>query len=371
MIAFAYIVPLLSCLILRLYFEYDGAASAFFWIFIIGESLVALFHWMFYHNYISCTEYLGALLTDIVHENSWTELIEVTETRKDRNGKSYTVTRIEEKFHPEKYYFHTTRGSEIETDYSFFSYVRNQWRLSGAQLRWKGKRIKGGVRYGLQFEMSEFEPSERENPKNWIPITERGSYTNKIRTSNSIFKFERIGKSEADRIGLINYPQINRYDSPCVLSRNVIVPLYVDELFRKFNARYAPEIQMRLYILLFESSKGIGISELQRAYWQGGNKNEFIICIGVDSLNEVIWARAFSWTDEQTKEIETAQWLMQHPALDWHEFHDWLRYHLIDWNRKEFKDFDYIQVSLPLWQILTIIFLSIAENALAIWIAIN
>ena len=62
---------------------------------------------------------------------------------------------------------------------------------------------------------------------------------------------------------------------------------------------------------------------------------------------------------------------MEHPKLDWSEFHDWLRFHLLDWNRKEFKDFDYINITLPLWQILSIIFLSIAENAFAIYLAIK
>lgn len=71
----------------------------------------------------------------------------------------------------------------------------------------------------------------------------------------------------------------------------------------------------------------------------------------------------FSWADEQIKEIETVKWLMQHLNLDWPTSHDWLRFYLMDWKRKEFKVFDYISITLPLWQILAIIFLSIAENA--------
>ncbi|MDE6403047.1 MAG: hypothetical protein K2K86_04475, partial [Muribaculaceae bacterium] len=69
--------------------------------------------------------------------------------------------------------------------------------------------------------------------------------------------------------------------------------------------------------------------------------------------------------------VETAQWLMQHPNINWTELYDWLRWNLTDWRRKEFKDFDYINVSLPFWQIITIYVLSVAENALAIHIALG
>ena len=127
---------------------------------------------------------------------------------------------------------------------------------------------------------------------------------------------------------------------------------------------------MRLYILLFDADKGVGISEQQRAYWQGGNKNEFVVCIGLNSNEKIEWARTFSWTDEQIKEVETSQWLMHQHNLDWIAFHDWLKFHLKDWKRKEFKDFDYINITLPMWQLFAIISISVAENALAIYLAI-
>ena len=371
MIAFAYIIPIISCLLLHLEFDYDGAWTTYLWIILFGEGTVGLLHWLFYCFHTSKTEYLGAMVTDIYHEESWTELVEVKETKTDNRGNSYTVTRIEENYHKEKYYFHTTRGTKFNTDYDFYSYVRDLWRLPRTNLRWTGSHIKGGVRYGTAYEMSDFDCFERENPKNWVPITESNSYTNKVQASNSIFKFEKITDKEASELGLLKYPAIYSHDAPCVLSNDIHVTPQVDELFRKFNARFAPEYQMRLYILLFDTSKGVAISELQRAYWQGGNKNEFVVCIGMSTQGMVKWARAFSWADEQSKEIETAQWLMQHPKIDWSEFYTWLRWNLRDWKRKEFKDFDYINITLPLWQVISIYVLSVAESALALYIAVN
>ncbi|MDE6338728.1 MAG: hypothetical protein K2K97_02935, partial [Muribaculaceae bacterium] len=315
------------------------------WVIIFGEATAGLLHWFFYKSFTSSKEYLGSLLIDITHEEDWTELVEVKETKTDSRGNTYEVTRIEERYHEEKYYFHTTLGSEIKTDCGFYFYVRGLWQLPGSDLVWSGRHIKGGRRYGTRFRFSDFDKEDQENPKNWVPITESHSYTNKIKASNSIFKFKHIEEWEAEEMGLLNYPAIYTHDAPCVLSNDIFVPDYVNELFRKFNARYAPASQMRLYVLLFDSRRGMGISERQREYWQGGNKNEFVVCIGMKSASEVEWARAFSWADEQSKEVETGQWLMNHPRMDWVAFHDWLRGHLRNWKRKEFKDFDYISVT--------------------------
>lgn len=371
MIAFAYLIPVITCLLLHFEFDYEGKWTTYMWIMIFGEGATVALHWFFYNLCTSRTEYLGSLVEDIVHEESWTELIERTETKTDSNGKSYTVRRIDERYHPEKYYFHTTRGSEIGTDYDFFVYVRDLWKLPRTRLSWSGRSIKGGVRYGTQYERSDFEQAEYENPENWVPVTEKNSYTNKIRASNSIFKFEEISREEARELRLHDYPEISGHDSCCILSNDIEVPRDADDLFRKFNARYAPEVQMRLYVLLFDARKGIAISERQRAYWQGGNKNEFVVCIGMTGDNEVEWARAFSWADEQLLEVDTARWLMDNRDMDWERFYNWLRSHVPVWKRKEFSDFSYIRVTLPLWQILTTMALSAMVNVLMLYIVIN
>lgn len=371
MVAVAYLIPVIACLLLHFEFDYDGKWSAYLWIMVFGEGTAGLLHWLFYDLYTSSTEYLGSIVHNINHEESWVELIEVKETKTDSKGNSYTEIRIKEEYHAEKYYLNTSRGSRIDISSGFYAEIRSLWGLAGHTLHWTGSNIKGGVRYGTRYDMADFSVAEREDPANWVPITESSSYTNKVRSSNSIFKFEKISKEEAAEMGLLDYPAIYSHDAPCVLSNDYIVSEDVNCLFRKFNARYAPEFQMRLYILVFDAGKGISLTEHQRAYWQGGNKNEFVVCIGMKPDGAIAWARAFSWADEQNKEIETAQWLMHHPNLDWNEFHDWLRWHLTDWKRKEFKDFDYISITLPLWQTLCILLGVVLISILALYIALH
>ena len=368
MIAILYFIPVMACLLLHFGFRYEGDWTAYAWIFGCGEATVGILHRLFYRSFTSFEEFLGSRVSSIHYEAPWTEIVIRYETKTDSKGRTYTKTRKEYVYHPEQYYFYTTIGTRFGMSSNSFREIRDLWSVIMHRDSWRGSNIRGGVRTGYHYDFNDLDSNRRHDIRYWVPITESHYYKNKIRCSNSIFKFEKISSQKAEETGLINYPVISGFDAPAILSKDFTVPYYADDMFRKFNAGIAPHSQMRLYILLFNWEKGIGISELQRAYWQGGNKNEFVICIGMDSSGCVSWARAFSWADEQQVEVEVAQWLMNQVKLDWKSLYVWLENNIGRWKRKEFKDFNYIHVSLPLKHFLWILFLSLLENAFVLWI---
>ena len=370
MLAFAYLIPLLACLVLNLGFHYTGEWKVYLWIVLAGEAVVGLLHVIFHYARTHTKEYLGSLVADITYEAPWTEIQHYTVTRKDSRGNTYTTVQTRYIYHPERYHFNTTRGSNISTDSDFFNYVIARWGVEPTTVRWTSPRIRGGVRYGENAEMPAVAGQPYADDTRRISVTETHKYRNPIRNSNSIFKFPRIPRKRAEELGLYDYPEILRHDMPCVLSNDVLIDFEVREKFRRFNGFHAPAAQMRLFILVFPAEKGVAITEYQRAYWQGGNKNEMTICIGVNPDDTVEWARAFSWADNKQLEVEAADWLLTHRQLDLDAFHDWLADNYWRWERKQFSDFKYISVSLSLWQILTIYGMSILENALAIKIAL-
>lgn len=366
MVAFAYIVPVIACLVMYFALGHSSDWRVYAWIFGLGELTVGLLHRFFYRRFVSAKEYLGALVSSAHYEEPWVELVRRTETRTDRNGRTYTRTYVVEVPHPPKYYFYTTLGKMVPSDCRFFCYVRDLWRTKERNDVWYGLHIKGRARYGWHYNFSDLSPEEQSDLTRWIPYTESHSYKNKIRRSNSIFKYEHISHAKAAEEGLIAYPPIINHDAPCILSNDFDVSASADDWFRKFNGGLAPDVQMRLYILLFDRDRGISISERQRAYWQGGNKNEMVICIGTDRDDSIGWARCFSWADHPQLEVETARWLMNQEKLDWGALFHYLSDNLKKWKRKEFKDFDYISVSLPLKYFIGILLLSIAENIVVV-----
>lgn len=368
MITFAYLIPIIACIILRLPLDYNGPWLIYMWILVAGEATVWAMHRMMYRRHTSSREYIGSLVSKVCYEAPWTEIVVRTRTRTDSKGRTYTERYIEHVHHPESYSIITTCGSCLPVGPESFDSIRYLWQVPRHGDRWTGGDILGGVRYGCHYSFCDLEQAQAENPFYWVPITEYHRYTNKIRNSNSIFKFEKISAERASELGLLNYPEIEDYDAPCILSDDISVPEEVDTMFRKFNGRYAPQSQMRLFILLFDADKGPGISELQRAYWQGGNKNEFVVCIGIKPDGDIKWARAFSWADDQTLEVAAARWLTNQRRIDWQQFYDWLKENIGGWQRKQFADFDYINVTLPLSSFLIISAVSIVENIALIYL---
>ena len=367
MIAPAYLLPPLACLLLRFGFDFRGGAQPYLLILLFGELTVGGLHGFFLHWQWTATEFLGSLVSSIHREDAWIELVHSTERRTDSSGRSYSVSRVRERRHGEKYYFRTTIGSEFTCGREFFQRVAAIWSdFRPRRNYWSGTHIKGGRRYGLFYTTADFMEAHGSDPRYWVPVTEKHRYKNRIRRSNSIFKFEHISRARAEENGLCDYPKIIDFDAPCILSRDVPVSPRADEMFRKFNGRYASRWQMRLYNLLFDASRGAGVSELQRQYWQGGHKNEFTICLGVTPDDRIAWARAFSWADSQKIEVEIARRLMEQRRLDWDNIYHLLRADLNRWQRKEFKDFDYINVSLSPRQILAIYLLTVGVCAASI-----
>lgn len=352
MAAIVYLIPFAFCLILSVPLGHHGEWTDYLWLVVAGEATAGGLHILFYYLQTHSTEYLGSLVKSVHHEEAWTELVPRTVTRRDSRGNTYTTVQTVEQRHPEQYYFHTTRGSRIECDARFFSHVLGCWGLRPQPDAWRDRRIKGGVRYGSHRSMDFYRECPLADDPRWVSVTEKHKYKNKIRNSNSIFRFRTITRKEAARLCLFDYPAINGHDAPCILSDSFTVTLSQQAKFRRFNGAFAPVRQMRLFILIFNAETSTAaISEYQREYWQGGNKNELVVCLGVDSGGKVKWARAFSWADSQHLEAEITEWMLRNSRLDLDAFHSWLLGHYRSWQRKEFSDFKYIIVPLQGWQI--------------------
>ena len=100
----------------------------------------------------------------------------------------------------------------------------------------------------------------------------------------------------------------------------------------------------KLYVL--QGNKPIEVSEQQKIYWEGGNKNELVICVGLDSLNNIKWNNTFSWCDAPELEIKIKSHLNENEKLNIPELCNFIENNLNSWKRKEFKDFDYINSML-------------------------
>lgn len=300
------------------------------------------------------TEYLGGYVNRITYYEPWDEMVEVRHTRTNSDGETEVYYTWEREYHSERYTYvdneskweHYLSKKEYETIKKrmgnktvFRDMHRDYHRIDGDayDIFWDGK------------------------VETLYDITTPHSYTNKIKASQShtIFKMGDISPEEAKQIGLYEYPEIHSMNQNPIIGRNVSDK--DKQRIKYINATYGRKYQFRTYILIYEN-KDITISEIQKAYWQNGNKNEFVLCLGVQR-DSVVWANAFSWCDEPRLEVKARDYFIQNPKLDINKYGEWLQTQIpTQWDRKEFEDFAYIRVGLSQGQYIALIIMMIVLN---------
>lgn len=201
-------------------------------------------------------------------------------------------------------------------------------------------------------------------------ISSENSYTNKVKASHSIFKFDIIGEKEKKLWSLYDYPEIKYRTQQVVLGYPIDV--ITNRRLQYINGYYGPTKQFRMYMLFFKNQSP-EVAYKQRSYWEGGNKNEFVICINLDNRGDVDWIKCFSWMDKPELEVEVQEYFMDNKKIDLSKFASWMPKQIEEhWHRKHFKDFDYLEIELTNTQLWWVIIIVILYNiGISIWIVVN
>jgi len=200
-------------------------------------------------------------------------------------------------------------------------------------------------------------------------VTTAHTYENRVQASNSIFRFQDVDPKDVATYGLYQHPGISNYSSPALLGFNSPA---AERALQVINARLGARKQVRVYLLVFRD-KPIEAGALQQRYWQGGNKNEFVMTVGIDKAGAVLWAFPFSWSEREGLKIDARNHIMEQPRFDPVEYATWLRPQILrQWQRKRFRDFNYLTVEPPTWAVVTTYLLTtIVTVVIAFWIVRN
>ena len=293
------------------------------------------------------TEYLGGYITKITHYDEWDEWIHKTCTRQvpcGRDSKGHTIYRTEtydcsyRDYHPECWTYTDNYNREE------YFYNKSYFDAAMKELGHPKMVFRDMHRHYYRIDGDAQDYFYDGTVQHIRPLVWSETYRNKILASHSIFKFEDIDDEEADSLGLFRYPEVNDNDQAVILGFKA--GKKVHKQYKYINSVYGSKKQFRIYVLVFRD-KPLEISEKQKSYWQGGNKNEFVLCLGYNTKKGTIdWCNPFSWCDKPELEVATKRYFRDHPKMDLSEYPQWLENHLHLWKRKEFKDFDYIENEL-------------------------
>ena len=309
------------------------------------------------------TEYLGTYVTQITYYEPWNELVNVRHEEEyvsghDSNGDPIYSTRVwyttEVRNHSERFTYKTPESLfEEPIDRSTFEKIKKRFASNPIFKDMKRHyHTKDGDAWITIYDGS---------IEHIYDITYKHKYKNKIKASqtHTIFRMEEINEEAAKKYNLYDYPEINNRTQSPIIGR--VLPEKDVQMIRYINATRGKSNQFRIYMLFFNEDE-FDKSERQKAYWQNGNKNEFVVCLGMKQ-DSVVWTNAFSWCDVPKLEIKTRNYFISNPKLNVYEYGRWLNKNITEnWKRKEFEDFKYINVELSKTQTIWIFVLTIIFN---------
>jgi hypothetical protein len=113
---------------------------------------------------------------------------------------------------------------------------------------------------------------------------------------------------------------------------------------------------------------------MQEAYWDGGNDNEVVICIGMNSTNNKIdWVKAFSWSPNRRIIPEVREEIMNIGFFNPEAICRVVEKSVVGYyKRKDFKEFSYLTVEPPEWaKWVTAIVTALITFLISRWATIN
>lgn len=362
-----YIFPFFLALILLLLFKKNMVWWEY--IVLIGTSLLIslLLASLMRHGNCLDTEYLGGYVTKITHYDDWDEWVHRTCTRQvpaGRDSKGNTIYRTEtydcsyRDYHPERWCYTDDIGRE------HYFYNQAEFDAVMKELGYPRMVFRDMHRHYYTKDGDAQDYFWDGTAYNLRSLAWKEQYINKVVGSSSVMKFDKIEPEQAKEMGLYDYPEVLWVDQKTIIGCYKPSKLESQQI-RYVNSIYARKKQFRMYILVWDKSKSIAISEEQRSYWQGGNKNEFVVCLGYDRAKDsVTWCNAFSWCDDPKLEVATKRYFLDNPRMDLYHYAIWLENNIDLWHRKEFKDFDYLSVPLTSGQQTALLIITLLFNVL-------
>jgi len=326
---------------------------------IIPMVVVILIKFLSQQSLMYSNEYWNSYATEARYYEDWNEeVIEIHYTY-DSDGNisgSYTTTSID--YHPPYWELHGNCGETANIPESTFNNLKTLWNNNAFVELHRGFYDNDGDLYTTKWDniMLHIET-----------ITTMHNYKNKVKSSSSVFGYKKIDKKITP---VIEYNKINNYSCDFIYNYKNMGD---QDYLRRWNAYLGAKKKVVIMIIPYYKGK-LEDAFNQEAYWTGGNKNEFIACIGISS-STINWVHIISWTPLTVLKAQIAREIKEMKTVNMFKIVEYLG-NTIDktpgFVRKDFEEFNYISVPVPLWGYIIAGLLSIIVSfGMAMWVIEN
>jgi hypothetical protein len=369
------IVPLLATIGMLMFFrkkiawwEYLALFGSSFIIILISKLIITT-------SMTSDTEYWSEAAYKIEYDGAWSEWVEKTCSYDcfcdtDDDGYETCMTCYEDcserVYHSDHYRIIGKSGKSYSISAKEYNRIAENWGGDKRVGSHHGVKVRGDKGIHEAF-------FPKDSPEVLECIVTSHSYTNKVQAAHSVHEYPEVSESDVKKYKLYEYPEIySKYKQKHILGAGDATQRYAEQNMDALNAELGPSKQCKAFIVIFKNQPEEA-GKLQEAYWKGGNKNEFVMTIGVDDDNKVLWAHPFSWTENEVIKTTTQNFVEQQEYLELSKVSEYMHVELRDgFERKQFADFDYLTAEPTSGSIrTTMIILIIVVAGLFVWFILN
>lgn len=377
----AMLIPILTAGVLYYQFRHKTLWWEFLIPFVASGILIAVCKYSTELSEVTDTEYWGGWVTHAEYYEDWNERVACVHpkyvtrtrivTRTGADGKPYTTTETYQEFvgfehpydvayHPE--YWEVTDSNEISQHVNKSTFERLAQQFGN-------REFVDLHRFYHTDDGDKYVATWRGQDATLEPYTSTHWYENRVQATHTIIEFRDVDPKER---GLYEYPDVDGYTCPSILGDGGPGTADAERLLSIANAKLGKRKQLRMWVVLFHDQP-LEAAIAQRDYWRGGNKNEFVLVIGLNGKNQVQWCYPFSWTEVEGLKVDARNFIIGQKGkeLDMVSTVKWL----IDacderFERKEFADFAYLTVDPPTWGYVITFILTILLNVGLSWFII-
>lgn len=290
----------------------------------------------------------GGWAVEARHYEHWNEYIHQTCTRttgsgKDAKTETYDCSYVQD--HPEYWELEDSNGYVMQISASEFEGLCN---------RFGNKTFREMHRHYHTIDGDEYHTVWGGNEASLQPIATHHTYENRVQATHGVIDFPEVTKKEAKEKGLYDFPQLTSYLYDPAILGSCAGSLEADAYLQIQNGKLGRRKQVRFWLLIFHNKpREVGFD--QESYWVGGNKNEVVVTVGLDSSNQVMWCHPFCWSPDGNTSNDVMKINIRNHVEAQKDFKPLEAAQFIvaeateKFERKHFKEFSYLTVDTPTW----------------------
>jgi hypothetical protein len=336
-------------------------------------SFIAIFKAIVEKVQVTDTEYHGALIVSAKYYEPYTTWVHKTCSYTVSCGKNCTRT----------VYYDCSYCDDNGPEWEIKNSLGQTWNITQAEYnrlmkKWSAKpqfvELNRDINYhgGCGQDGDAYEIKWNSLPLTAESTTTANSYENRVQAAHTAFDYPTITESDKKQYKLFDYPDVNGYDQKMVLGLDSIKWVnkrdkwYMNQWATFLNGQLGVKKHARIYFLYFKDMPSVA-ADMQEAYWDGGNDNEIVVCVGLSSKSRQIqWVKPFTWSPIRRIIPDVREDIMANKTFDASKLSNAVWYNVDrEFKRKDFSEFSYISVDPPVWAKWVTFFITLA---LTIWI---